>query len=254
MVGPRDGYYNRPALSEALKKRCDIFGSTHRGDPDRPTVVFVGTVAIGLTLFELSEAVEFVQVKGKWVRASEVSGSPTRRGRRGLSWTDWTTTRSIASGKLGLRAYSPYDKAKWQRRWSEAKPGGLHLKIPEIASSIEEGAVEVARLVEEARQASEREFQRWKEERARQEAEEAERRRLQAHQESRQHLSEVIRRWDVAHRTEAFFAELERRLDHLEDGDRQILAARIERARELLGGDDALACFRTWTTPEERMR
>jgi hypothetical protein len=54
---PRDQYFHRPEVDERLRGGRERHG--HRSwNPTRPTVVFIGTVAFGLTLYELNEDVE----------------------------------------------------------------------------------------------------------------------------------------------------------------------------------------------------
>ena len=47
--------------------------------PHRPTVVYVGSVAIGLTLFEMTEEVEVVYVNGNYIPVRDLSEQKLRR-------------------------------------------------------------------------------------------------------------------------------------------------------------------------------
>ena len=85
--------------------------------PDRPTLGYVGSIAFGLTLFELTEEVEARYLNGKYVRLSDL---PPRRG--GYPSSSWTTTHEFATGRLSLRASSPYWRAPWERPWRKSKP------------------------------------------------------------------------------------------------------------------------------------
>jgi hypothetical protein len=118
-------------------------------------VVFVGTVAIGLTVFEIGEEAEFRYVKGDYVRASELP--PTKRYDEMFSWV---TTRETASGRLAIRAYSPYGGTSSQQTWHEDKPGKLVRDVRAIVQAVEEAAPEVARLAEEAMRKAEEESRR----------------------------------------------------------------------------------------------
>lgn len=64
--------------------------------PYRPTVVYVGTVAIGLSIIEMSENVTVQYVNGKYIRESDYVPS---RGRYS-SDRSWTSTRDLPSGRL----------------------------------------------------------------------------------------------------------------------------------------------------------
>jgi hypothetical protein len=80
--------------------------------PQRCTVVYIGTVAIGLTIIELSENAEARYVNGEYMRLSDYT--PKRRGRH-LADRCWTSTHDFPTGRLCLQAYSPYPLAKWTR-------------------------------------------------------------------------------------------------------------------------------------------
>ena len=84
--------------------------------PARCTVVYIGTVAIGLSIIEVSEEAEVRYVNGEYVRESEYV-APKRR-RYALDHT-WTTKREFPSGRLCLQTYSPYWRAKWVHHWRE---------------------------------------------------------------------------------------------------------------------------------------
>jgi hypothetical protein len=62
-------------------------------------------------------------------------------------------------------------------------------------------------------------------------------------------LSPMLRRYSFA--LEAFFTELSRRASALEADERASLKARIETARELLGGRDAVDRFLRWSLPSD---
>jgi hypothetical protein len=78
--------------------------------PVRCTVVYIGTVAIGLTIIEMSERVEARYIKGEFVRLSD--NNPPKRGRNSADY-GWTSTHDFPSGRLCLQAYSPYWQANW---------------------------------------------------------------------------------------------------------------------------------------------
>ena len=82
--------------------------------------------------------------------------------------------------------------------------------------------------------------------------EDAERRRAQNQQESRDQLAAIIAAWGAAQQVDGFFADAERRAAALSDEERAMLLDRVQRARALLGGVDALQRFRRWKAPEER--
>jgi hypothetical protein len=83
-------------------------------------------------------------------------------------------------------------------------------------------------------------------------AREAERRAAQALKDSKEDLLQIIEMWAGSKRLEAFFADAEQRLADLPDDERDRILERLRRARELIGGVDALDRFRSWKAPEER--
>lgn len=105
-------------------------------------MTYVGSVAVGLTLFELTEEVEARYLNGKYVRVSEL---PPRRG--GYPSSSWPTTHEFATGRLALRATSPYWRAPWERQWRESKAGSLPGKVSEIVRTLEQEAPGLAERV-----------------------------------------------------------------------------------------------------------
>jgi hypothetical protein len=248
VFAPRDQVYLRCDLDERANGGPERW--QRRWKPMRPTLVFIGTVAFGLTIFEFSEEVEMAYVKGRYVPISELHHARRQRAQPAYSWT---TKRDIPSGKLCLRASSPYARATWQKQWREAKPGTLPTMIPQIIRHLESEAPAIANLVEEGerqaeieRREAEARFQEWR-------REEDERRRKQDIEDSRRELSAIIEEWGVATQIEGFFQDAERRAAGLEDEEaRAAVFDRLERARALVGGVDALQRFRAWRAPDER--
>lgn len=117
---------------------------------------------------------------------------------------------------------------------------------------LQQQAPAIARMAEEAEQ-------RFEEERVRAEAahreylrREAERRHELAIKASREELLTIVEGWALATRLEDFFEDVEAGAASLGKGEREALVARLERARELFGGPEAMKHFRCWKTPEER--
>lgn len=226
-------------------------GTLHDSDlwaPSAPTVVFIGTVAIGLTIFEMTEEVEVRWQNGKYVRLSDLPPKKTRA----YESNSWTTTRQFPSGKLCLQAFSPYMGTAWQRQWLEKKPGELSRKSLSIVRELEHEAKTIAKLVEEAKLKAELERQRQEEQHRKWLREEEERRRIRAEEDSRKELFSIISSWTEARRIEQFFTDAEERAKLLPNGEKQIMLERLKSAREFIGGTDALWRFMKWKTPEER--
>jgi hypothetical protein len=217
--------------------------------PQRCTVVYIGTVAIGLTIIELSENVEARYVNGEYVRLSDYA--PKRRGRY-VADRGWTSTHDFPTGRLCLQAYSPYPRAQWTQQWRETKKRDLPARIPTIVRELVKATVDIARLVEEGERQADLERQRWIAQKEQWEREEAERRAAKALKESKEELLEIIETWATAKRLEEFFTDAEHRLEDLPEDERAPKMEQLRRARKLIGSIDALERFQSWKTPEER--
>jgi hypothetical protein len=248
VFAPHDWLYQRPDLDERAGGGAQRYYPS-RWRPSCPTVVFVGTVAFGLTLFELSEEVEVEYVDGRYVRVSP-SPAPTRR--RSQSPQRWTHTRDMPSGKLSLRASSPYPRASWEKQWRESHPGDLAAKFSQIFRCLETEASTIAKMVEDGERQARIEQQRAEEQYLRWKLEEEERRRAQNLKDSRQELFAIIEAWGEAKRIEAFFEDVERRATNLDEDDHLQVRQRAQLARSMLGGTDALDRLRTWKAPYQR--
>jgi hypothetical protein len=85
-------------------------------------------------------------VDGKYVRASRLP--VLERGTR-ISQSIWTTQRHMPTGRLCIRASSPYAGVSWEKQWREGKRGELKARLPEIVSELEAFAPKLAALVDE---------------------------------------------------------------------------------------------------------
>lgn len=216
--------------------------------PWRCTVVYIGTVAIGLTIVEMSEEVEVRYVNGKYIRERDYVKS--KRGRYSSSYT-WTTTKEYPTGRLLLQAYSPYYRANWAKSWKEANEGDLKKQIKAIVKSLERSTPKIARLVEEGERQAEIERQRWEAQREKWRKEREEKLAAEALKQSREELFQIIDTWAEANRIEKFFRDAEQRANELGEHKRLKILERLQRARELIGSGEALEHFITWRTPDE---
>lgn len=216
--------------------------------PFRPTVVYVGTVAIGLAIVEMSENVTVRYVNGKYIRESEYI-PPRSRYRADHSWT---TTRELPSGRMRIVAYSPYGGVNWSAKWQETKSGLLRSQIRTIVESLEAAAPELVTKVEEAEREAAIRHQQWLEQHERWQREEDRRRIQESIDNSKNELRQVIERWSDVMSIERFLAGVERRANDLSGPDRGHVLERLALARAFLGSQDPLDFFRNWKTPEER--
>lgn len=217
--------------------------------PLRCTVVYIGTVAVGLTIIELSEAVEVRYINGEYVRLRDYV--PPKRSR--AAWNDgWTSTRDLPTGRFCLQAYSPYLVANWTRQWRASKKRSLEGNIPAIVRGLEKDVIEVARLVEEGEIQAELDRRRRQEEFARWERAQAEKRAAEALNDSKEDLLAIIDVWAQANRIKEFFDDVEKRLEEIAETEQPTIRERLKRARDIVGSVDALEQFKSWEAPEDR--
>ena len=217
--------------------------------PDRPTVVYIGGVPIGLALFEMTEEVEVVYANGDYLPVRDLTAAQAGRF---TGPHHWKTTREYPSGRLCLHAYCPSWMVEWTQQWRETKAGQFASLAPQVVRELEAAGPELARKVDEAERRAKAEHVKWEEE-SRRRQEEAERvRRAKARQDSRQDLLAAIAAWDEALRIHAYFAAAERGLGKLPEAERQHAQERLGEARTLVGEVDALEYLKRWKAPHER--
>jgi hypothetical protein len=244
------GQFRRVELHTRPGQRPYDYHRREPWSPDRATIASIGTVAIGLTIFEISEEADFRYVDGNYVRVSDL---PVRR--RPYSDTfNWISKRETGSGRLAVRAYSPYPGTTWTQDWSESKPGDLESKMRAIRKSIEAAAPLIVPMIEEAQRQREEESRRWAAERIEWDRKERLRMEQEARERSRSELMAMIANWTEACGIESFFDDATRRASSLPSEERDAIAGRIADARRLLNSTDPLATLLGWLSPEQRLR
>ena len=232
---------------EAASKPRDHWEHSGLWSPDRPTVVYVGSVAIGLAVVEISENVTLRYLNGKYIRESEITARNNYRA--GYSWT---TTRDVPSGRLRIVAYSPYTRVDWAKQWQESKSATLHGQIRNIVEAIEASASELVGMLEEADRQAEIRQQQWLVEENRRRREEDRKRIEQSVADSKTELRQIIDQWSDLMGIERFLAGVEERAHRLAEKEKAEILERLALARGFLGSQDPLDFFRKWQAPEER--
>lgn len=217
--------------------------------PHRPTVVYVGTIAIGLAIVEMSEDVLLRYVNGEYIRDSDYI--PPKPNRHFVDRT-WTTTRQLPCGRLRLIAYSPYRRVSWSTDWQETRRRALGLELKSIVKAIEDSAVELVAKLEEADRKAEVAHREYLAAEERRRKEEDRRRIEQSVHESKDHLSQIIEQWSSVMNVERFLAGVEARAALLPEVERERILQRLQLTREFLGTQDPLDFFLSWKTPFER--
>lgn len=250
MFAPSDRVYSRTLVDEheqPPKKPRNRYPALW--SPSKPTVVFVGTVAIGLTLYEMTEELEARYIDGTYMPVSKI---PAQQLRRLHPTFNWTTRMDFATGRLCLRAFCPYPNADWTSSWKESGGIRLHSQLDEIVQQIIGAAPVIASLVEEGEERVRIQRQEWQEQMRRLEEREKLRRQAEARQQARADLLNVIHQWDEVRRIQTFFRDAEASVSGLV-GEAQCLAMdKLMQARELIGEMDAVKALMDWKGPLER--
>ena len=155
----------------------------------------------------------------------------------------------MPNGCLGLRAYWACGYVEWQQHWRETKTGELARRFKTITKELEDVIPELLQKSDDAKKKAEIEHQRWEAERRERRRQERERRRAEAYKESRQQLLNIVDAWSLARSIEDFFNDIEQRANQVSDTERADVQARLEAARAMLGGLDALRRFKEWKSP-----
>lgn len=226
----------------------DYWHHTRYWSPYRPTVVYVGSIAIGLIVFEYPEKATLRYLNGKYVRDTiELERRHSRNSHR-----SWTTIRELPSGRFRVLAYSPYHWVDLTRTWEETKAASLRPRLKGIAQEIEAMAPKLADELEKARREAEIRRQQWLIEEERRDREEDKRRIRQSESESDADLRKIIGTWSEVVGIERFLVGVEQRAEQLPADERQKVQDRLALARQFLGTQDPLDFFLNWRTPVER--
>ncbi|MDA8411946.1 MAG: hypothetical protein M0001_16345 [Treponema sp.] len=221
-----NGNFNKPRVEteEEIPKRKDQYYGYQEWRPHQSTVAYLGTVAIGLTIVEMT---------------TKAQTSP------------WYTS-TVPSGRYRLYAYSPYRHTELVRYWQDEKDSLLTARFDAIIAELEAIAGNIPHLIIEGER-------RAAEEQAKREAEHREylrklelEDREESEEKSRKALEQLIEEWAHNQSKLDFFARLDRSLDGLKLELRNELADRIAIARSLINNTSVVDLIRRWKTPKER--
>ncbi|MEV8518550.1 hypothetical protein ABZR86_01995 [Dyella marensis] len=248
-IAPHAGGLSRPGIDwhEIPKEPRSYYPTIWK--PSRPTVVYVGEIAIGIAILEMAESVLMRYVGGdKYIRDSDYIPPKLRRGERDWSWT---TNKDRPTGRFRLQLYAPYHHVSWTRHWQETETDSLESQIPSIVNEMRAMGDELSKLVLAADRKEELRRQEWE-----RELELIDRRddRLEAkesREQSRASLIKLIRMWERAESTRRFFESIEVRLGELPEEMREEVSARIALAKEFAKTSSPWDVFLDWRTPTE---
>lgn len=231
---------------EAVGQPKDWWSARRLWCPQRPTVVYIGTVAIGLAIVEMSENITVRYIDGEYI--PERDYVPPKRGETRYSFT---TTEDIPSGRLRLVAYSPYHSVFWTNQWQETGSASLLAKIPALVRAVEDMAPELVTRIEEELVRTEIAHQKWLAEKEVRDRAEDKKRIEQSKADSAAQLDKVIEHWTRAMSIRRFFDAVGTQLADLPESDAQTARQRLETGRALLKGQDPIEALLTWRTPGE---
>jgi hypothetical protein len=216
--------------------------------PERPTLVYVDGVPFGLTLFEMTERVEMLYVRGDYLPVRSLTDA--QRARLADIHT-WTTHKAVLTGRRCLQVYSAHGGFKWSKQWRESKPGQLAKMLPQVVSLLEEAVPEVSAGVEQATLEAEAERLKREAEWAAYELREKLAREAKARADARADLLEAISAWEEARRIQDFFSAALQKVQGLDEAEQAHMTGRLALARELVGALDPLALLARWKAPSE---
>ena len=219
--------------------------------PGQPTVTYVGAIAIGLAIVELSQEVTMRNLgSGKRIREEDFLKQKTQP-RDPFSYT---YTEDLRTGRLRLIAYSPYEGVAWSMRWDEIGSKSLTRELPTIVRSIGEGGIEMIEKLESAQKEAEIRAEEWRAQQRKWRRDEHERKLEESIKASRAQLIQIIQSWAETVRIEHFFQEAEARAANLPQETRDLAMNRLDLARNFLGARDPLDYMLAWQSPQERYR
>lgn len=243
------GEVRRPPLEIREKPKPHPSYDLDHWAPSGPTVAMLRTTVFALTIYEPSIAVEMRLVNGEYV---QVGQEPARSPRSRDRWSDWTMTKDIPSGRLAVRACSPYHDVAWEHTWREAANGDLPEMATDLVTVLAKAVPTIVarvaardRAAEAARIVQEESLRRWR-------AEEDRKRAAEAVTASRDALVALAEAWAGRVEIEMFLADAERCAET--DAERAAVAERIKIAQALLNPQTPLQRLLAWSSPAERLK
>src|SRR5262249_51409716 len=98
--------FHRPALTVYEGQKFDYYNS-EPWSPGRPTIVFIGTMPFGITVYESTEYVDTTYEWNSTIRYVRVN-QPSPKRRHAWARDAMTYKQHMPSGRLAVRAYSPH--------------------------------------------------------------------------------------------------------------------------------------------------
>src|SRR5690554_24040 len=240
--------FQRPQADDRPHGGKDRYDVNH-WSPGRSTLVYLESVAIGLTLIENSHEVEFVYLDGKHVPVTDLKKSQKWLASR------WRSKHDRPSGQFRLRAYSPYLRTNWQREWTIREKQDISRLAKTVARELREATGIIAEEFAVTSEEIQREREEWERQREKWRIEQVEKARQAAMHASLLSLERIIADWGRLKLIHEFFSEIENSIDSAaSEPEKHRLLQRLELARDLIPLPDALKALEGWSTPEEQFR
>ena len=243
-----EGRYTRKALGDEEGRLKRSVFETNLWSPGRPTLVFIGEVAIGLSIYEQTVEKEMVYLDGQYVPIKEAKElKPGLWNRKAKTFYSRSTQR-VASKRLCLRAYSPYPRVSWEYTWTENKVS-LARQCDDIIAYLLDRAMTLTLDVEEADRQADEERKRWEAESAKAILRHERSRIIQAREESLKNLLKIIEAWSDGIKVHAFFDDMAHKSSAMNNENRLELLAKIQEAKDLLAHADGAEALMSWVSP-----
>jgi hypothetical protein len=240
--------FTRKALGDEEGRLKRSVFETNIWAPARPTIVFIGEVGIGLTVYEATVEKEMVYLDGKYLPLKEAKELKPGLWDRKTKTFYRRSTQRVASKRLCLRAYSPYGRVDWARTWTEDKVSLLK-QLDGIVLALEERAKILGPQIAEADRQAAEERKRWDAEHAIATARYERSLIIQAREDSLRSLLKIIDKWSSDKKLQDFFDDIATRSVDMNGDVRADLLAKVHEAKKLLTSTDSVEALMSWVSP-----
>jgi len=240
--------FTRKALGDEEGRLKRSVFETNIWAPARPTMVFIGEVAIGPTIYEATVEKEMVYLDGQYLPVKEAKAIKPALWDRKTKTFYRRSTQRVASKRLCLRAYSPYGRVDWARTWTEDKASLLKQLDGIVLALVDRAKILGLQIAEADRQAAE-ERKRWDAERAVAKVLYERSLIIQAREDSLRNLLKIIDKWSSDRKLQDFFDDIATRSVDMNREARAELLVKVEEAKCLLESSDSIEALMSWVSP-----
>ncbi|WP_321449300.1 hypothetical protein [uncultured Cohaesibacter sp.] len=247
-IASKDSGFRRPDIDERESHGTRSFNRYGKWSPQRPTVVDVQGIVLGISIVETSEDTLLHYIDGSYLR--EAAFRKLKLPKFMLE-RSWTTSKDLPTGRLRLVIYETYAGVSWQKMWQETTNSKLDTIIPSIVEQIEKSIITLTQEREKADREAEARRREWEERWEKSRREDDRRTVEKSIVDSDIDLQKIIESWARVQQIEQFFKQLEQKASSLPKDQENRVRECVKLAREVLGTQDPLDYFLSWKTPEE---